>query len=62
MKIISYKDLNIWKRSIKVVEEIYKMTKNFPKEEIYGLTSSSFSKYLYILFCHCEEQSDEAIP
>jgi four helix bundle protein len=39
MKIISYKDLNIWKRSIKVVEEIYKMTKNFPKEEIYGLTS-----------------------
>ncbi|OFW54498.1 MAG: four helix bundle protein [Actinobacteria bacterium RBG_13_35_12] len=35
----SYKDLNIWQRSIKVVEEIYKITKNFPKEEIYGLTS-----------------------
>ena len=39
MKIKSYKDLNIWKRSIKVVENIYKITKNFPKEEIYGLTS-----------------------
>jgi len=39
MKIKSYKDLNIWKRSIKVVEDIYKTTKNFPKEEIYGLTS-----------------------
>ncbi len=39
MKIRSYKDLNIWKRSIKVVEDIYKITKNFPKEEIYGLTS-----------------------
>ena len=39
MKIKSYKDLNIWKRSIKVVEDIYKITKNFPKEEIYGLTS-----------------------
>ena len=39
MKIKSYKDLNIWQRSIKVVEEIYKITKNFPKEEIYGLTS-----------------------
>jgi len=39
MKIKSYKDLNIWKRSIEVVEDIYKMTKNFPKEEIYGLTS-----------------------
>jgi len=36
MKIKSYKDLNIWKRSIKVVENIYKITKNFPKEEIYG--------------------------
>ena len=39
MKIKSYKDLNIWKRSIEVVEDIYKITKNFPKEEIYGLTS-----------------------
>ena len=39
MKIKSYKDLNIWKRSIGVVEDIYKVTKNFPKEEIYGLTS-----------------------
>jgi len=39
MKIRSYKDLNIWKRSIKVVEDTYKITKNFPKEEIYGLTS-----------------------
>ena len=39
MKIKSYKDLNIWKRSIGVVEDIYKITKNFPKEEIYGLTS-----------------------
>jgi len=39
VKIKSYKDLNIWKRSIGVFEDIYKITKNFPKEEIYGLTS-----------------------
>ena len=39
MKIKSYKDLNIWKRRIGVVEDIYKITKNFSKEEIYGLTS-----------------------
>ena len=39
MKIKSYKDLNIWKRSIELVEEIYRITKKFPKEEIYGLTS-----------------------
>ena len=39
MKIKSYRDLNIWKKSIVVVEDIYKITKIFPKEEIYGLTS-----------------------
>ena len=39
MKIKSYKDLNIWKRSIRLVEEIYIITKKFLKEEIYGLTS-----------------------
>ena len=39
MKIKSYKDLNIWKRSIRLVEDIYKISQNFPKEEIYGLTS-----------------------
>ena len=39
MKIKSYKDLNIWKRSIGLVEEIYIITKNFPKEEMYGLIS-----------------------
>ena len=39
MKIKSYKDLNIWKRSIELVEDIYRLTKSFPKEELYGLTS-----------------------
>ena len=39
MKIKSYKDLDIWKRSIKLVEDIYRVTKSFPREELYGLTS-----------------------
>jgi len=39
MKIKNYKDLDIWKRSIKLVEDIYRITKTFPKEELYGLTS-----------------------
>lgn len=39
MKIKNFRDLNIWKRSIKLVEEIYETTKSFPKEEMYGLTS-----------------------
>ena len=31
--------LNIWKKGLDVCEEIYEMSKNFPKEEKYGLTS-----------------------
>jgi len=39
MRLKGYKDLNIWERSIEVVEDIYKITKNFPEEEIYRLAS-----------------------
>jgi four helix bundle protein len=35
----THKDLEIWKRGMNLVEQIYKTTKEFPKEEIYGLTS-----------------------
>ncbi|MDD5081149.1 MAG: four helix bundle protein [Candidatus Omnitrophota bacterium] len=35
----NFKDLNIWKRGMNLVEEVYKLTKTFPKEEIYGLTA-----------------------
>ena len=35
----THKDLDIWKRGLDLVTDIYKFTKNFPKEEIYGLTS-----------------------
>jgi four helix bundle protein len=35
----SYRDLIVWQKAIQLVTEIYKTTKQFPKEEIYGLTS-----------------------
>jgi four helix bundle protein len=35
----THKDLEIWQRGIGLVEQTYKITRNFPKEEIYGLTS-----------------------
>ena len=35
----NYKDLNVWQKAYQVCLKIYKMTKRFPKEEIYGLTS-----------------------
>lgn len=36
-KIRSFTDLIAWKESHKLVLIIYKLTKNFPKEEIFGL-------------------------
>ncbi|MFC2091709.1 four helix bundle protein [Elusimicrobiota bacterium] len=38
-KIKSYEDLEIWQRSMDLVEKIYHFSKSFPKEEVYGLTS-----------------------
>jgi four helix bundle protein len=35
----THKDLDLWKDSIRLVVDIYLMTKEFPKEELYGLTS-----------------------
>lgn len=38
-KIKSFTDLNAWKEGHKLVLEVYKITKNFPKEEMFGLTT-----------------------
>lgn len=35
----SFHDLLVWKRSIEMTTEIYQLTAEFPKSEIYGLTS-----------------------
>lgn len=35
----THKYLEVWKRSIQMVTKIYKETTNFPKEELYGITS-----------------------
>ena len=35
----THKDLDVWNKSIDLVEDIYKLTKEFPKEELYGLTN-----------------------
>jgi len=35
----THKDLEIWQRGIRFVEDIYRVTRSFPKEELYGLTS-----------------------
>jgi four helix bundle protein len=35
----TYRDLQVWQKSITLVTEIYKISKGFPKDEVYGLTS-----------------------
>ena len=35
----SYKELIVWQKSVDLVERIYILTAEFPKEEIYGLVS-----------------------
>jgi four helix bundle protein len=35
----SYKELLVWKKGIDLVTEIYELTKLFPKEEVFGLSS-----------------------
>src|SRR5437870_12101920 len=39
MKVKNYQELIVWQRAIDLVEDVYKASKNFPREEIYGLTS-----------------------
>ena len=35
----TFRDLLVWQEAMNLVEMIYLQTRNFPKEEIYGLTS-----------------------
>ena len=35
----TFRDLIVWQRSVELVTEIYRLTKAFPKEETFGLTS-----------------------
>lgn len=37
MKTQSFKDLIVWQKAYRLVLEIYKITKDFPKYEMYGL-------------------------
>jgi len=34
-----FKELDVWKKAMSLVTSVYLLTKQFPKEEMYGLTS-----------------------
>jgi hypothetical protein len=40
-KIKSFKELKIWQKGMDVVGDVYRFTKVFPQDEIYGLTAQS---------------------
>ena len=37
----NYKELKVWQQSYALCLEVYRLTKEFPKEELYGLTSQA---------------------
>ena len=38
-KVSTHKDLEVWRKAMDFVTELYKQTANFPKVELYGLSS-----------------------
>lgn len=41
MKINSYKELIVWQKAMKLVTNVYQVSKLYPKEEVFGLTSQT---------------------
>ncbi|NCO59494.1 MAG: four helix bundle protein [Deltaproteobacteria bacterium CG_4_8_14_3_um_filter_51_11] len=39
MTVKNYRELIVWQKAMDLVEMIYQVTRQFPKEELYGLTS-----------------------
>jgi four helix bundle protein len=38
-KIRNFRDLDVWKKGMEIVKDIYKLTCGFPKQELYGLAA-----------------------
>ena len=34
-----FRDLRVWKDGMDLVEQVYRLTRDFPKQELYGLTN-----------------------
>jgi four helix bundle protein len=39
MAVQSYRELEVWQVAMSLAEECYKVTKGFPKDELFGMTS-----------------------
>ena len=54
MLVKSYKDLTVWKRAMELVKEIYELSEQFPKEELYGMTQQMRRAVVSIPSCIAE--------
>lgn len=36
---LNHKNLNVWSLSLNLIKDLYKITENFPKSEIFGITN-----------------------
>jgi len=39
MEVKSYRDLIVWQKAMDLVELVYRQSRDFPREELYGLTN-----------------------
>ena len=39
MQVNSYQDLKVWQQGLQLAEECYLITKGYPREELFGMTS-----------------------
>ena len=46
-KIESYEDLEVWQLAMTLAEQCYTLTKQFPGDELYGLTSQKYGELRY---------------
>ena len=40
-KPLGFRDLDVWKRSMDLVVDVYRLTREFPRSELYGLTDQT---------------------
>lgn len=48
LKITSYRDLFVWQKSLDLCDMLYRITQEFPRNEICGLTSQMRRAYVSI--------------
>ena len=51
--VYSFEKLNVWQLAIELAKHIYKITTEFPKEELYGLSLQLFYKRTGKIFGSC---------